>query len=412
MAVTTDILDVNDLGDIYPRGLSGRKVLFIGDSITNGSNASNAVFAFPNQACLQAGTLLFPVALRVVRGFPGERTDQIAARLLGDIQTYDPDIVVFSGGTNDAIQGAALSVYAASITAVSKLCRDRSIPFVIVNVPPMLSTASAISQRSAVAMNLWASLNVPSLGGVIADVWTALVNFANGALATGYVSGVDEVHPNNLGHSRMAKFVAAAMIAAAKAPVYASVVGQPPANLITNGLMTGTIGGAPTGWAVRAGGVFTFGDAATAAIVAASASGPYYGQMLEIDLNATTQNSQHTQEIQIAAAKYAANDLIMAQWYQEQELVSGGDFDALPVAGNGAGVKVLNNSTGAYITQMTLSAGLSGYQQIIWQGPATNPNMGFELVVTANTGRRIKGRIGQVGVVNLTQMGLASLITG
>lgn len=411
MTIANGILDADALGVLYPRGLSGRRVLFLTDSIGNGSNASNVIYAYPQQSLLQAGQMLFPIAISTVNGNPGYRTDQMVPLLVDAITASQADVVVFQGGPNNAAQGTAIAQYIADIKAVAKICRDRSLPFVIVNVPPMAAAASTAKQLALQAMNAWASLNVPALGGVIADVWTALANSATGALLAGYVSGVDEVHPNDSGHSRMAGIIATALKAAVPLKPKSAMTAVFDANMVTNTLMTGALGvGAPTGW-FSVGSPAPFGDAAVTSIVAATAAGPDRGQLLEIDMNATTQNSAFERGTTLTAAKYAANDLLLVEWYQEQENVSGvSDPDALPVAGNGARLRVFNGTSGVNILTPARSAGLSGYHSLVFQVPATNPALGLAFGVTSNTGRRIKGRIGQVGVINLTQLGLAAAI--
>lgn len=408
MTLANGILDADALGDLYPRGLSGRKVLFITDSIGNASNASNVIYAYPWQSCLVAGTLLFPTALMAVAGYPGKRSDEIVANLIADLHTYDPDVVVFQFGTNNASQATPIATYIENITYAAKVCRDRSLPFIVVNVPPRSSSATAARQLATQAMNAWSALSVPGLGGVIADVWSPLSTSTDGSLQSGYVSGSDEVHPNDGGHGAMAQVVGAALKTAATPKAF--LRGNSQANLCLNPLITGTIGASPANWFNAA----SSGDAATVGIVAATANGPYYGQLLEIDMNATTQNSSRTQGTTLDASKMDAGDWIMATWYQEQEFTSGIQINSYltPVQGYGARLRVFNGSSGQSIVSMTRTCGLSGYQCAIFQVPNPEVAIGLYFDVAAASGTRIKGRIGQVCAVNLTQMGLHTIITG
>src|SRR5688572_641543 len=87
-----------------------RKVAYIGDSITNGSSASNSIYAFPNQSNIHAGLLHNPISLNVVKGTPGDTSAGGLARFSADIAATNPAVVVILFGANDANMANAVPV--------------------------------------------------------------------------------------------------------------------------------------------------------------------------------------------------------------------------------------------------------------------------------------------------------------
>lgn len=217
---------------------SARTVLFIGDSITNGSNSINAsTHGFPAVVSQVAGTAY---VLPIVSGHVGERSDQIVTYLQADLDA-NPTIqhVHVQVGTNDAGQFRTLTQFQTAILEFYAICRrnGRSLSFGL--IPPRPAAATTIDpyiRRYNLWLSQWCRLNdIPC-----ADTFGALADPATGFFRAEYDD--DGTHPNQAGHRAMAIAIAPVVLAKARRYLSRDMLVSP-LGLVANPLMAGT-----TGW--------------------------------------------------------------------------------------------------------------------------------------------------------------------
>jgi lysophospholipase L1-like esterase len=186
----------------------GYKVGFCGDSITNGANSSNAsVFSF---RAIARKLLGYRVSSSSVNGgVPGDRSDQLLARLDGIIAQGVQMLSVMIG-TNDAAS-VPLTTYQANIKAMKAKADAAGLPIMFCLVPPRgSSSVSDTTKKNINAYNIWLRFWTAQNGIPLADTFSALVDPATGLMDTDYDSG-DGTHPNNTGHEKLGRVIADVM---------------------------------------------------------------------------------------------------------------------------------------------------------------------------------------------------------
>lgn len=230
--------ELRDTIDETVLGLTGgSRFLVMGDSI---STQTHGVSAAPYWAVASA-------AVGVERidggGVPGERMDQIAARIDTTIDTYNPAIVGLMGGMNDAIQGRTLTQFqTATIDAVSSIIRKHRRPLLFTSTPR--ATVNTLIDQYNAWLRVWAPANrIP-----LVDANAAVVDPVTGALLDAYDSG-DGYHPNPRGHRAMARVTVPALSALVRIPpVLVAVSAVDETNLVGNALMIDGATTQATGW--------------------------------------------------------------------------------------------------------------------------------------------------------------------
>lgn len=141
-------------------------------------------------------------------GVPGDRTDEIAARLDGCLAA-GADVVVLQGGVNDLAQRRSPAYAARNLRAMAKRVRDAGLPVLVANALPVnrryrsirpkitrlnrLVEALARDQRAPV-VDFFATLEDPPGSGRMRAEWTA-----------------EGVHPSVEGYKRLGHAVANAL---------------------------------------------------------------------------------------------------------------------------------------------------------------------------------------------------------
>lgn len=88
------------------KGTSPLKILAIGSSSTQGIGATAPKFAYPAQLMTELGALKSFGNVEVRNaGIGGETIEQTLKRLVQELDSYKPDLVLWQVGTNDAITG-------------------------------------------------------------------------------------------------------------------------------------------------------------------------------------------------------------------------------------------------------------------------------------------------------------------
>lgn len=217
--------------------LGGPIIGWCGDSITDGTGASNVVFSFVQRAPIYAGGLAISPA-SIEAGVPGDDSGDLLARM-DSIIANDPQVLFILIGTND--NGAnSIATYQANIIAIKAKADAAGLPIAFGTVPPRGTGATTGQQAYITAQNLWLRTWAAAQGCPVADVFTALVDPTTGLMAAAYDSG-DHIHPNDDGHTA---------IAAEVSPVVAALVERPvwPVTTATAGLVTDPLAAAASGW--------------------------------------------------------------------------------------------------------------------------------------------------------------------
>ncbi len=181
------------------------RVVFMGDSITQGWAAQRASFFADNGY--------------VGRGISAQTSSQMLLRFHQDVVALKPAAVVILAGTNDVAGNTgpmADEQIIDNLTAMTEIARANGIKVVIGSVPP----ATTFFWRSEVlpaprikALNGKIKAWARSQKIIYADFWTAMA-LPDGTMNTAYSS--DTVHPNGAGYAIMDAIVQAAISEALK----------------------------------------------------------------------------------------------------------------------------------------------------------------------------------------------------
>ncbi len=161
---------------------SGKKYRFValGDSLTAWPD-----YAWP--ARLDASDVRLNLANNA--GIPGNVTSQMLARLNRDVFSYNPDIVIVMGGTNDLARGYSTATTIANLRGIIVACQKRKIRVFLLTIPPdgFSGMARRIGILNAAIIHLANSYRVTYV-----DVHAALAT-KSGVFISGY-GLADNVH--------------------------------------------------------------------------------------------------------------------------------------------------------------------------------------------------------------------------
>lgn len=192
-----------------PPAKGERRVVFLGDSITDGWNLAKA---FPSQPYVN-------------RGIGAQVTAQMLLRFEQDVVALKPAAVVILGGTNDVsgfMQIETPETILANVTAMADIADARGIRVVLCALTPVndygekrgyLTKERPPATLRAVNNRLRAL--AAARGYAFADYAAALVD-ERGLLTDAYTA--DGLHPNAAGYARMAPVARAAIAEALARP--------------------------------------------------------------------------------------------------------------------------------------------------------------------------------------------------
>jgi lysophospholipase L1-like esterase len=169
------------------------RVVFIGDSITDGWGRSE-------------GTVFFPGKPYVNRGISGQPTAQMLVRFRQDVIALNPEVVVILAGTNDIAgnTGAAtLEMIEDNLRSMTQLAQANGIRVVLASVLPASSYWWRPGYRPAArirALNQRIEVYAREAGAVYLDYHAAMRNAEGGLDAE--LAG-DGVHPSPAGYAVM-----------------------------------------------------------------------------------------------------------------------------------------------------------------------------------------------------------------
>jgi lysophospholipase L1-like esterase len=181
---------------------AARRVVFLGDSITEGWNGADPGF-FADGV--------------VNRGISGQTSEQLLVRFSGDVLALRPRAVHLMIGTNDLAGNTgrtSAARYQATIAAMVTLAKAQGIRVILAAIPPAAGFPWRPGVQPAeqiVALNRWLAGYAAANGLVFVDYHRAMADGA-GAMRAGF--STDGVHPSAAGYAAMAPLARAAMAAA------------------------------------------------------------------------------------------------------------------------------------------------------------------------------------------------------
>lgn len=371
--------------------LSGKKVAWMGDSITNGSASTNASsLSFRAMAPKIIGSMRIGRSQNINAGVPGDSAEDLLART-DAIIAQNPELAFMMIGTNGS---PTLSGYINSVNAIISKMRLAKIPLVIGLVPPRGSGQTTEVIERTRTYNLWLEMSLNRQGISVADTYTALVDPTTGLMSSTYDSG-DGIHPNDAGHLALAQAIVPAIMNVLP-PI------PPPVNneraswgpgLITNSLQAVTTGwtaaNTPTPPAVR-----------TISVVDPEAddilpSGKWFKINLDNTGGAGTTTATYYQAL---GTLPAAGDVLLVSYAVKKSGSS--------AAGTNVKVTMANSATDFAVLTDVFGVNKPGLYFDTCTVPASPTSIRLRLTVTTAAGANNAAYIGSVQVWNLTALGL------
>lgn len=346
-----------------------KQILWLGDSITFGSSSSNvSAYSFRALVPIRLGSSYLATTgsrAAVNGGYPGESAELLLGRLPG-LLTTSPDIVHILLGTNSS---SSFSVYKASIISIVDLCRKSGATVIISLIPPR----DAASMARVTQYNTFLALYCQANGIPLIDIHGPLVDQTTGAL-NATLFAVDEVHPNNLGHSTIATTIVDALKKLLTAPTL------PPLWYVGNALLNNPLSG--TGWS-NLGGTAT--TVTTAAEDPVAGDGVTLGKWFTFTVDNSAGGGAVTNSRALTCTPApSVGDVILFTYLTQDckaEIVNNNTPFAVLVQGD-------QGKPGRMLDQITV--------------PATPNGIRFRVTVTAAAGQIVKGKAGMVQAWNLT----------
>ncbi|WP_210396851.1 arylesterase [Motiliproteus sediminis] len=160
----------------------GARVLAFGDSLTFGTGAS-AEHSYPAQLAQLTG-------LNLIRsGVPGEVSADGLARLPGELDTHQPQLLLLCHGGNDLLRKRDKGQLKANLRAMVQLARDRGIQVVLIGVPKLGLLLSPEPLYAELAEEMALPFEAEALSDILAD----------NSLKS------DAIHPNAAGYRALAE---------------------------------------------------------------------------------------------------------------------------------------------------------------------------------------------------------------
>ncbi|MDX1981670.1 MAG: SGNH/GDSL hydrolase family protein [Bryobacteraceae bacterium] len=177
-----------------------RRVVFLGDSITDGWKLAQS----------------FPARPYVNRGIGGQTTPQMLVRMYPDVINLKPAALILLAGTNDIARNTGpvtLRMIADNFQAITELAKAHGIRVILCSLLPVSDyTARKQTERRPPAdilkLNAWLKEYATRMNLGFADYYSALVD-NRGFLKDGHSN--DGLHPNAKGYELMAPVAEAAI---------------------------------------------------------------------------------------------------------------------------------------------------------------------------------------------------------
>jgi len=177
-----------------PPAAGENRVVFMGDSITDGWGKSKAAF--------------FPGKPYINRGISGQTTPQMLIRFRPDVIQLQPKVVVTLAGTNDIAGNTGpetLQNIEDNLSSMSELAKANGIRVVLASVMPICDSLRQQSTRrppqQILTLNDWIKSYTAKNGFVYLDYYSAMVD-GSGMLKQDLT--YDCLHPTDAGYAVMA----------------------------------------------------------------------------------------------------------------------------------------------------------------------------------------------------------------
>ncbi len=172
-----------------------KRVVFMGDSITDGWGRSQ-------------GSKFFPGKPYVNRGISGQTTPQMLIRFRPDVIALQPKAVVILAGTNDLAGNTGpqtLDAIEGNLQSMAELAKANHIRIVLASVMPVCDYIKPQTQQrppqKILALNAWIKDYCAKNGCVYLDYYSAMAD-ESGMFKRELT--YDGLHPNNAGYEVMA----------------------------------------------------------------------------------------------------------------------------------------------------------------------------------------------------------------
>ena len=198
----------DDNGKVNPPSKNEQRVVFMGDSITDGWDAPNMGGFFPGKPYVN-------------RGISGQTTPQMLIRFRPDVIDLKPKVVVILAGTNDLAGNtgpATLEAIEANLISMAELARANGIRVVLASLLPVsdyeMRDGKPIVQTvrrqpdKIIALNNWMKDYAAKNRLIYLDYFSAMVDgkgFLKDELSN------DGLHPNAAGYAVMNPLAEAAI---------------------------------------------------------------------------------------------------------------------------------------------------------------------------------------------------------
>ena len=391
----------------------GRRWIFFGDSITNGSSAANFSFSYTRQAADAVGQMTCRLDY-IEAGTGGDTSAQILARVESTLDLY-PDVSAVSimCGTNDAGAGVSASEFFSNLIGIIDIAKSRGLVVLVSTVIPRWSAASAGIHTLTNAYNLLIRLYQKQYGYFLVDSNAALIDTTTGFMLAAYDSG-DGIHPNTLGHIKLGNAFAIGMLQASavdnKQSLLQSVI---PQGLITQDPLNARAAANSNGWYEWPGGT---GTAPVYSMVSDTTNTLAAGRWAEMAVNAASGGTRRLATT--GASGFSVGDTVaIFGRIQVEDLATRWESDN--AAGTTTvGISVVNQSA-VGITGASVFGGRSagrkdssgfynlGYFFLQFVVPAGTTQLIPWISLTSATGSNLKLRIGEFAIVNITSLGLS-----
>lgn len=405
----------------YLRATPSGKWLAVGDSLVAGSNASNAAYSFVNIAVQAAGTqYISAIKLRNV-AVPGTKTTAILASLRTELAAGGVVGVIADGGTNDfgsstfTTPEQTFESWRSNIIAMALECQKYRIPLVLNNIIPRGdSTQTAQTRRSTLLANAWLAANADRLGIYLVDAYSALVDPTDGNMLAAYDS--DGTHPNDRGHWAWGNVLAAKLREAVVQQLDTALDPFGANNLFANPLMNDSNSdGRPDNISQ-----FSSTGSPVTSVVDDTSGVLQQGKWMQVEAPAGSSRALRTSNVPNTA--FGAGDLIAITGRIQIEDVDGGMLTDYASCKNTSSIILVDNSIaniGGWTNRLgSLTSGTADAAGAVYDlGPfftvatataTTNVSALWTVSNVCGSGTH-RYRLANLGIFNLTRLGLASL---
>jgi lysophospholipase L1-like esterase len=189
-----------------PPAAGENRVVFMGDSITDGWNFDGPEGSFPGKPYIN-------------RGISGQTTPQMVLRFPQDVIALKPKVVVILAGTNDIAGNTGIETLEqieGYLSSMAEMATANQIRVVLCSVTPAFDFPWRPGLEPApkvLALNAWIKSYAAQKGYVYVDYHSAMKDERNGLPAT---LSKDGVHPLPAGYAIMAPLVEAGIQKALK----------------------------------------------------------------------------------------------------------------------------------------------------------------------------------------------------